>query len=164
MEGWVMSVVYIMAASYRLARYNLLAQSEEKKNFLGLPVPAAAIALVSFVLFSERIWGSLQYLEYVVAMTLIFSALMVSQVEYEAIPDRPRPALLLFGFAALAALIWQPKLLLFPLIAGYIMYGMIREALRISSRGVARARNLSARRDFSGKPDDEDINGDIVDK
>ncbi|RKX27117.1 MAG: CDP-diacylglycerol--serine O-phosphatidyltransferase, partial [Candidatus Zixiibacteriota bacterium] len=33
--GWMISIVYIMAAAYRLARYNLLADTEEKKEFLG---------------------------------------------------------------------------------------------------------------------------------
>jgi len=49
--GWVISIVYIMAAAYRLARFNLLAETEEKKDFLGLPVPAAAVTLVSFIIF-----------------------------------------------------------------------------------------------------------------
>lgn len=150
--GWVVGVVYIMTASYRLARYNVMAQDEEKKYFLGLPVPAAALALVSFVLFSEEIWGSLQYLEYLVAIVIVSSGLMVSQVIYEAIPDRPRPGLLIFGFLCAAALIWQPKLVLFPLIAGFIMYGMVREAFRLSSKGVAKARSMSSRRNEEDGP------------
>ncbi|NOY87847.1 MAG: CDP-diacylglycerol--serine O-phosphatidyltransferase, partial [FCB group bacterium] len=35
--GWIISIVYIMAAAYRLARFNLLADTEEKKDFVGLP-------------------------------------------------------------------------------------------------------------------------------
>ena len=54
--GWVISIVFIMAAAYRLARFNILAESDEKKDFLGLPVPMAAIALVSFVIFSYKCW------------------------------------------------------------------------------------------------------------
>ena len=57
--GWVFSVVYIMAAAYRLARFNLFATTEEKKNFMGLPVPIAALALVSFIIFSYTDIGSL---------------------------------------------------------------------------------------------------------
>lgn len=30
--GWIISVVYIMAASYRLARFNLLAQTDERRS------------------------------------------------------------------------------------------------------------------------------------
>ena len=59
--GWVISIVFIMAAAYRLARFNLLADDEEKKAFLGLPVPAAGFALVTFVIFSFEMWGELRY-------------------------------------------------------------------------------------------------------
>ncbi len=50
--GWIISIVYIMAASYRLARFNLLAHTDEKKIFLGLPTPGAALCLVSYIIFS----------------------------------------------------------------------------------------------------------------
>jgi len=86
--GWVISIVYIMAASYRLARYNLLADSEEKGDFLGLPVPAAAMGPVTFILFSYHLWGELRYDESLIAMIVLNALLMVSQIEYDAFPDR----------------------------------------------------------------------------
>ncbi|MFH2048167.1 MAG: CDP-diacylglycerol--serine O-phosphatidyltransferase, partial [bacterium] len=85
--GWVISIVYIMAAAYRLARFNLLAESDEKKDFLGLPVPMAALTLVAFVIFSYKLWGDLEYSEILVSMIILFAFLMVSQIEYDALPD-----------------------------------------------------------------------------
>ncbi|MBD3169844.1 MAG: CDP-diacylglycerol--serine O-phosphatidyltransferase, partial [candidate division Zixibacteria bacterium] len=38
--AWILGFVYIMAAAFRLARFNLQANMEKKKNFVGLPVPA----------------------------------------------------------------------------------------------------------------------------
>ena len=52
-----------MAAAYRLARYNVMADSDEKKDFVGLPVPIAAMTLVSFIIFCYKVWGDLEYSE-----------------------------------------------------------------------------------------------------
>ncbi|HEX2897585.1 MAG TPA: CDP-diacylglycerol--serine O-phosphatidyltransferase, partial [candidate division Zixibacteria bacterium] len=50
--GWIIiSAIYIMAAGYRLAKFNLYADTEEKREFVGLPVPGAALTIVSFVIF-----------------------------------------------------------------------------------------------------------------
>ena len=151
--GWVISIVYIMASAFRLARYNLLARTDEKKNFLGLPVPGAALALVSFVIFSYKIWGQLEYSEYMVSMVILFSALMVSQIEYDAMPDkftsRRNRLKLLFMIVAAAALLWKPRHLLFPIIALYIIIGIAREAYRFFYLGVGYVKRRT------GQPHDE---------
>lgn len=133
--GWIIGMVYISASAFRLARFNLLAQSEEKKNFMGLPVPAAGIALSTFIIFCYHVWGRVEYGEYLVSMTVLFSALMVSQVEYDTIPDhihtrQDRIKLLYIIALALAALI-RPRLLMFPVFSIYIAVGLVKEAIRI---------------------------------
>lgn len=140
--GWVISVVFIMAASYRLARFNLLADTEEKKNFLGLPVPAAALALVSFIIFSYYIWGQLEYSEFLVSMIVLFAFLMVSQVQYEIFPDRfdtPQSRVLLaIALGSALAIVFNPRLLLFPFFSLYILWGMVREIYRQFFRNVGK--------------------------
>lgn len=145
--GWIISIVYIMAAAYRLARYNILATTDEKKNFVGLPVPGAALTLVSYLLFCDQIWGQLEYSEYLVAMVILFAFLMVSQVEYDAMPDRFHTTrnkyILIFIVVVGVIILAKPKLLaqllLFPICALYIIIGLVREAYRIGS-GVIRRR------------------------
>jgi CDP-diacylglycerol---serine O-phosphatidyltransferase len=133
--GWIIGLVYIMAAGYRLARFNLLATSDEKKHFLGLPVPGAGVTLASFVIFCYAIWDRVEYGEYLVSMMIIFSALMVSQIEYDAVPDKfntraNRLKLLYMVILALAALI-RPRLLMFPIFLLYIATGIVKEAARV---------------------------------
>jgi len=143
--GWVIPIVYIMAASYRLARFNLLADSEEKKDFLGLPVPAAALTMVAFIIFSYHIWGMLHYGEVLVSMIILFAFLMISQVRYDALPDRFDSAgsrlKLLALIVAGIMVVFQPRLLLFPVLAAYILFGMIRELYRLLYRGVGKVTN-----------------------
>lgn len=142
--GWIISVVYIMAAGYRLARYNLMSQSEEKRNFLGMPVPVAALGPVTFVIFSYQIWGELQYSEYLISMMILFSGLMVSQVEFEAVPDRfgrSDRVKLILAILIIVALVINAKLTLFPIIAAYILTNLVRESHRLYNRGVDKVRS-----------------------
>ena len=140
--GWVISVVFIMAASYRLARYNLFATTDEKHDFVGLPVPAAAITLVAYIIFCYHIWGEVRYGQAVVSLTILFSFLMVSQIQYDTLPDRftssdARIKLMLLLIAG-GALLFMPRLLLFPVCASYILFGILREMYRLFYRGVGK--------------------------
>lgn len=140
--GWVISVVYIMAAAYRLARFNLFATTEEKKSFMGLPVPIAALALVSFIIFSYDVWGGLEYSELLVSMIVLFAFLMVSQVRYETLPDRfdtpqKRIKLAIILIVAVTS-VFRPRLLLFPIFSLYILYGMIWEVYRLFYKSVGK--------------------------
>jgi CDP-diacylglycerol--serine O-phosphatidyltransferase len=138
--GWVIGIVYIMASSYRLARYNVTAELGKKGNFAGLPCPMAASAQVTFIIFSFYLWGDLIYGEYLVSIMILCAALMVTQIEYDALPENfstkaNRLKLVFIIIAALAALI-KPRLLLFPIFSLYIILGLIREFYRLFYLGV----------------------------
>jgi CDP-diacylglycerol--serine O-phosphatidyltransferase len=148
--GWLISVVYIMAASYRLARFNLLADTEEKKDFVGLPVPVAAVTLVSYIIFAYEFWGELRYSQLLVSMIILSAFLMVSQVRYDTLPERfdtterriKLGVLLLAG----AAIIFRPRLLLFPFCTSFILFGIVREFYRLFHRSVGRVAGRPNRR------------------
>ncbi len=133
--GWIVGLIYIVASAYRLARFNLLAASDEKKDFLGLPAPVAAVTLAAYILMSIEIWGEVRFGEYVITMIILFSALMVSQIEYYALPEsfntRANRLKLLYIVLLALAMMYKPKLLIFPFFAVYIIYGLIHEAVRI---------------------------------
>jgi len=147
--GWIISIVYIMAASYRLARFNLLAQTDEKKQFIGLPTPGAAMVLVSYMIFSYHLWGKLEYGQYLVSMVILFAALMVSQIEFDAFPDnfnnRQNRIKLLFILIGAAAILIKPRLLLFPIFSVYIIIGLVREVYRFFYLGVGYVKKRQTR-------------------
>lgn len=156
--GWVISIVYIMASAYRLARFNLLADTEEKKDFLGLPVPAAAVTLVSFVIFCYNLWDGLKFGELLVSMIILFAFLMVSQVQYDTFPERfdtkQNRIKLAVLLGAAVIVIFRPRLLLFPVLASYILFGMIRELYRLFYVSVSKVTGRSSR---NRKPGEGDI-------
>ncbi|MFZ5979996.1 MAG: CDP-diacylglycerol--serine O-phosphatidyltransferase [Candidatus Zixiibacteriota bacterium] len=158
--GWVPPIVFIMAAAYRLARFNLLADTEEKRDFIGLPVPMAAVAVVGFIIFNYYLWDGLQYGEILISLIVLLSFLMVSQVQYDSLPDRfntfPGRIKLIILIAAGIAVIFNPRLLLFPVVALYILFGMVRELYRLFYVGVGKvtAHNYRRRKD-KGLDDNE---------
>lgn len=129
--AWILAFVYLMAASFRLARYNMTANIEEKTNFLGMPVPVAAMTLVSFILFGREVLGPVNLEKYYIILTLVTSALMVSAIEFETMPKfdfskRINALKVLFLFLTAIGMMINSSLVLFPLIAVYIAYAIAR--------------------------------------
>lgn len=129
--GWILGFVFVMCGAFRLARFNLQVKQEEKNYFVGLPIPAAGCAIAAYTLFCYEIWGQLRFPEFLVTMMIAFSGLMVSTVEYEDKPrslrtvkDRLKFAYLLLG---IVAIIFKPRLAMFPLFMLYILYGIFKE-------------------------------------
>lgn len=149
--GWILGFTFIMAGAFRLARFNLNAKLEAKTNFIGLPIPAAAVTLASFVIFSEYIWGEIRLDRFLSIMIILFSALMVSTIEYETIPRfdlsvrKDRLKILLLFIAGLALMI-KTRLVLFPVLVLYILSGPAKLVVGLINKNVreelARPRNL----------------------
>lgn len=80
-----LSVLYIIFGALRLARFNVQASSEEKKVFIGLPIPVAAGTAVSaFLLFHQY--------QHLVAQRVFTPILMVG-LSYLMISKIPYPSL-----------------------------------------------------------------------
>ena len=129
--AWILAFVFLMAGSFRLARFNLSATLEKKVNFVGLPVPAAAMVIISYILFCYEVWGEIRLEKFFIIVILATSVLMVSSIQFEAMPkfDFTRTknrikVLLLFG--ATIAIMINTSLVIFPLAMIYIMYGIIK--------------------------------------
>jgi len=97
--GAAIAVLFVLCSALRLARFNVLAQSgETSKNFIGLPTPASAGVIISFVL-SYQLLGPEEYslnfktipalmehmpefFEAMPIVIIVLSFLMVSNVPY----------------------------------------------------------------------------------
>ena len=141
--AWILAFVYLMAGSFRLARFSLSATLEEKMNFVGLPIPSAAGVIVTYVLFSFEMWGEIRFEKFFIILLLATAALMVSTVEYETISKfnfSRRKDRIKFLFLILIAigLIINASLVMFPLALIYILYGLFKMVyIVISGAGKA---------------------------
>lgn len=84
--GIILTSLPLIAGGFRLARFNVQLVGFEKSFFTGLPIPSAAITIVSFILAFHSDGYSDLHSQIIIPMTLILSFLMVSRVKYDSIP------------------------------------------------------------------------------
>lgn len=134
--GWLLGFLFIICGAFRLARFNIEARLEEKPYFTGLPIPAAAVTLCGYTLFSYELWGELLYPEVLITLIIVFSALMVSGIEYETLPrfslnSKKNLIKLIYILVALIAVLLKPRLAIFPLGMIYVLSGITREVYQL---------------------------------
>ncbi len=162
--AWILAFVYLMAGSFRLARFSLSASLEEKTNFVGLPIPSAAITIVSYVLFCNEVWGEIRFEKFFVILVIASAALMVSTIEYEKMPkfdfSKPKDRIkVLFLLLVAVGLMINASLVIFPLAIAYIVYGLSKMTYLIFAGGgkVSFLYPTSIFRRSGKEDDDEDV-------
>ena len=86
--GWLAAFLFVACGALRLARFNVQVDNVQKKQFLGLPIPAAASVIAGSVFFYSYLGFSGEMKT--VAMPIlvyILAFLMVSDVRYYSFKD-----------------------------------------------------------------------------
>lgn len=141
--GWLIGFVYLLCAGVRLARFNVLTHPmlppgkrlRGTKDFLGLPVPAAAGMIASLVL----VLNSLELRALAILLPpfmLAIAFLMISNIPYPSFKDidwqtstRFRTFICLI---LVLGVVFIMKELAFALVfLGYISYGPVRYLFRV---------------------------------
>ncbi len=155
--GWFVSFMFLICGAFRLARFNVQATrprplSEgttkvDKKNFIGLPIPAAAGLIAAIIHFApEPLMGAyygewaIVYSGLLMGLIAVLAALMVSTVRYSSFKTvgtgrrSTRAAILIL--AAVGMLLWLfsgPVLLI--ILSSYVLHGiLLRTALLFRRR------------------------------
>ena len=138
--GWLGGFLFTACGGLRLARFNTQSAVKDKRYFQGLPVPAGAATLATWVLFVEEtgftgMWVNLATLFAVYLIAL----LMVSNVRYRSFKDAdlryrvPFPvAVLVVGLLILVAV--DPPLVLFGFFFVYALAGPVATVLQLRRR------------------------------
>jgi CDP-diacylglycerol---serine O-phosphatidyltransferase len=142
--GWFIGFVYLLCAGVRLARFNVLTHPGVRipqkylssKDFIGLPVPAAAGTIASLVLFLNAY--DLQRGAIVLPVLMLLIAwLMVSTIRYPSFKDidwqtkmRFRHFIGVFVLAVLVFLLGPVSF--FIVFLSYIFFGLIRHWRRVN--------------------------------
>jgi CDP-diacylglycerol--serine O-phosphatidyltransferase len=156
--GWIIAFIYLLCGAVRLARFNVItnpllhrAEAESSKDFIGLPIPAAAGTVTSLVLLLLNLTANARELRQW-ALTLPFililvSMLMVSTVRYPSFKQinwetKTRFRSFVGVFIAIV-LIWRlQEVAIFFLFVSYIAYGLFAHY----QRGVRHAQMRALRR------------------
>lgn len=139
-EMWGAFAVFSQAlfGGFRLAKFNLTASSESKGEFVGLPIPMAALSLSTFVLFNiwlEKEFGFAIWPVYFPLIVLV-CFLMVSGVRYDTFPkftfkeSKHNKTKLLFLIGSVALIAIKPLAAFFLLTMFVVFHGIIRSVIR----------------------------------
>lgn len=144
--GWFLSFMFLICGAFRLARFNVQATRPrtlaegigkvDKKNFVGLPIPAAAGLIAALVHFAplplSARTGNLStlYAGLMMGLVAVLGALMVSTFRYSSFKTvgatkRGTTKTIVF-IAAAGMLVWlYSRYILLAFVAGYVMHGIV---------------------------------------
>lgn len=133
--GWLAAFLYVVCGALRLARFNVQVETVESKNFIGLPIPAAASMVSACVLLFYHLGGSGTIrMVSVLLLIYILAALMVSNLKYYSFKDpellKKRPfGMLVLAIALIIVIVAEPELMFFLIFLTYTMFAPIRAGL-----------------------------------
>lgn len=135
--GLLVSALPAICGALRLARFNTQLVGYDKEFFKGLPIPSAAILIVSFISFyylePSRL-SSINIRPEVGLWIVIIGAsmLMVSTVRYESMPKfslrgiKEKPLFVIAFVVGLIVAVVTKGAAIFPLFAIFILFGIVR--------------------------------------
>lgn len=82
----IFSFMPLLFTGIRLARFNAELEGHDKEEFSGLPSPASALTIISFVLFEYGMYGEIRHLKGLTITSVIVSYLMISRITYHGFP------------------------------------------------------------------------------
>ncbi|MCX5799449.1 MAG: CDP-diacylglycerol--serine O-phosphatidyltransferase [Proteobacteria bacterium] len=134
--GWLAAFLFVACGALRLARFNVQVDTVQKKQFLGLPIPAAAAAIAGSVFFFSWLGfrGELKTV-FMPILIYILAFLMVSDVRYFSSKEmgffKGRPFRFTVAVITLIVIIFiEPALTLFVLAFAYLLSGPIYTLIR----------------------------------
>ncbi len=138
--GWLGAFMFAACGGLRLARFNTQEAAHSKRYFQGLPIPAAAATLASWVLLVEQTGLTGIWVNVATLVTIYLLAfLMVSNIRYRSFKDIdirhrvPFPvAVLMVGGVILVAT--HPPLVLFFLFFIFVLAGPLDTISQVRRR------------------------------
>ena len=155
--GWLAAFLYVACGALRLAQFNIQVDTVQKKQFLGLPIPAAATVIAGSVLFNSWLapHGINLKTVFIPILIYILAFLMVSDVRYLSFKDlgffKGRPFRSTVTAILLIVIIFlEPMITLFGLPFAYLLSGPVYTLLgrkKIILEDASRQKDNQARQD-----------------
>lgn len=156
--GWFIAFVYLLCGAVRLARFNVItnpllhrAEAESNKDFVGLPIPAAAGTVATLVLLLLNMSANARELREMTLtlplLLILVSFLMVSTVRYPSFKQinwetKTQLRTFVAVLVAVGVILKLQEIAFFFIFLAYIFYGLFAHY----QRGVRHAQMRSLRR------------------
>jgi CDP-diacylglycerol--serine O-phosphatidyltransferase len=144
--GWFVGFIYLLCAAMRLARFNVITNpllrpgtKDSNRDFVGLPVPAAASTVAALVLFLLKLGEHDKSLKnWAMALPflmLLVAFLMMSTVRYPSgkkvdLQTKTRLQPFIIVLVAIGFTVFYKEIALLGICLGYIFFGLFRHVRR----------------------------------
>lgn len=144
--GWAIGFIYLLCAAMRLARFNVITNpllrpgtKDSNKDFVGLPVPAAAMTVAATVLFLLKLAETDRSLNAwslaLPPLMLLVAFLMVSTVRYPSgkkvdMQTQTKVLPFIFILCGLGLVVLYKEVAVLGICLAYIFFGLIRYVRR----------------------------------
>lgn len=142
--GWVAAFLYLACAALRLARFNVQAETTDKRFFIGLPSPTGAGLVATMVWLGASRGISGDDVAWLVAFSVAGAGLlMVSSVRYHSFKEfhigRVPFKMLLGVIVAFAIVFLDPPLVLLSVAVVYVVTGILLSLWGLRGKRAPRA-------------------------
>lgn len=148
--GLLLSALPAICGALRLARFNVQLVGFDKDYFKGLPIPSAALLIISYVTFyylrPDPGVSQSTYDAGLIAVVVGASLLMVSTVKYDTLPKmsgraiKAHPVRFSAFLAAVILVIATKGSAIFPIFVLFVLYGIVRSVVDRASRLIQERR------------------------
>lgn len=148
--GWLGAFLFAACGALRLARFNTQVKSADKRYFQGLPIPAAAAVIASFVwLWHDYINQPMWFEIVALIITAVLALLMVSNVRFHSFKqfnfkEQVPFIAILIVILAFVCIALNPPAMLFIVFVLYAASGPILTLMQLQKK--RRLRKLAKRR------------------
>jgi len=131
--GWAVAFLFTACGALRLARFNVQKETEEKKTFTGMPIPAAAGVVSAMVIFYDNMDWLPERSYFILAIVILISFLMVSTLRFHSLKEvnmrERKPFFILVALVSVIAVFYMhPELTMFSIAIIYISMGLVENA------------------------------------
>jgi CDP-diacylglycerol--serine O-phosphatidyltransferase len=128
--GWAVSFLYVVCGTLRLARFNIQSGTQDRRYFVGLPIPPAACTVAACVYIHPQRLDDEVLKGLTLSLVVVLALLMVSKVRYRSFKDLDlkarRPYVWVVPFAIVLALVaTHPQLFFLVATFAYVLSGFI---------------------------------------
>lgn len=135
--GWLIAFIYCACSALRLARFNTMLENMDKRYFIGLPSPSAAILVVGFVYLSHVYKFNGKFALFLgVVITLISAVSMVNNVKFYSFKEynfgrRGKFQALIIALMILCLFVIYPDLVTYGFFISYLIISYAMWGLRV---------------------------------
>jgi CDP-diacylglycerol--serine O-phosphatidyltransferase len=130
-KPWALApFLYLAAGATRLARFNIQAPSQDRRYFIGLPIPAAACMIAACVFYSPARLTDPMASGLVALLVVILAVLMVSRLRYRSFKEINLRSRISWVMVSLIGAVYfvvaaSPQLIGLVLASAYLLSGLV---------------------------------------